>query len=84
MIVYSTDQAMGKPCEIYFADIRDPAQLGESATKTTVNDSKVTSLVWGAVDETVVTGHENGTLTLWDLNVSDGSGCWDLCIMAIR
>jgi len=67
MIVYSTDQAMSKPCEIFIADVRDPSQLGASDTKATIQDSKVTSLIWGAVDETVVTGHENGRLTLWDL-----------------
>jgi translation initiation factor 3 subunit I len=69
MIVYSTDQAMSKPCEIFIADVRDPSQLGASDTKATIQDSKVTSLIWGAVDETVVTGHENGRLTLWDLKV---------------
>jgi len=70
MIVYSTDQAMNKPCEIFFADVRDPTQLGESVTKTTVEDSKVTSILWGPVDETVITGHENGKLTLWDLKTN--------------
>lgn len=69
MVVYSTDQAMSKPCEIFIADVRDPSQLGMSDTKATIHDSKITSLVWGAVDESVVTGHENGTLTLWDLKV---------------
>jgi translation initiation factor 3 subunit I len=70
MVVYSTDQAMGKPCEIFFADVRDPSQLGEAVTRTTVQDSKVTSILWGPLDETVVTGHDNGKLTLWDLKVS--------------
>lgn len=67
MVVYSTDQAMGNPCELFFVDVRDPSHLGESVTKTTIQDSKITSLIWGAVDETVVTGHESGKLVLWDL-----------------
>jgi len=70
MIVYTTDQAMNKPCEIFIADVRDPSQLGESVTKTTVQDSKVTSVLWGPVDETIITGHENGKLTLWDLKTN--------------
>jgi translation initiation factor 3 subunit I len=70
VVVYSTDQAMGKPCEIFIADVRDSQQLGESTTRTTVQYSKVTSILWGAVDETVITGHENGKLTLWDLKTN--------------
>jgi len=70
IVVYSTDAAMGKPCEIFFADVRDPQQLGESVTRTSVQDSKVTSILWGALDETIVTGHENGKLTQWDLKTN--------------
>jgi len=70
IIVYSTDAAMSKPCEIFFADVRDPSQLGESVTRTTVQDSKVTSLCWGPLDETIITGHENGKLTQWDLKTN--------------
>jgi translation initiation factor 3 subunit I len=72
MIVYTTDAAMSKPCEIFFADVRDPSQLGESVTKTTIEGPKVTSILWGALDQTVITGHESGKLTLWDLRVSFG------------
>lgn len=71
MVAYSTDRAMNKPCEIFFADVRDPSQLGESVTRTTVTDNdKVTSILWGSLDETVVTGHESGKLTQWDLKTN--------------
>lgn len=70
MIVYTTDAAMSRPCEIFFADVRDPSTLGESVTKTTVEGPKVTSILWGPLDDTVVTGHEDGKLTQWDLRVS--------------
>jgi len=70
MVVYTTDAAMSKPCEIFFADVRDPTMLGESVTRTTVEGPKVTSILWGPLDDTVVTGHENGTLTQWDLRTN--------------
>lgn len=35
----------------------------------TVPDSKVTSLIWGTLDHTIITGHEDGTITQWDLRV---------------
>jgi len=71
MVVYTTDYAMSKPCEIFFADVRDPAQLGESVTRTTVADKdKVTSILWGSLDETIITGHESGKLTQWDLKTN--------------
>lgn len=31
---------------------------------------KVTSMLWGPLDKSVITGHENGELTQWDLRVS--------------
>lgn len=35
----------------------------------TVPESKVTSLIWGTLDHTIITGHENGSITQWDLRV---------------
>lgn len=32
-------------------------------------DSKVTSLIWGTLDHTIITGHEDGAITQWDLRV---------------
>jgi len=34
-----------------------------------VPDSKVTSLIWGTLDNTIITGHEDGAITQWDLRV---------------
>lgn len=38
--------------------------------KWEITDSKVTSMVWGTLDETIITGHEAGDLIQWDLRVS--------------
>jgi len=35
----------------------------------TVPDSKVTSLIWDTLDHTIITGHEDGAITQWDLRV---------------
>jgi len=69
IVFYTTDAAMSKPCEVYYADVRDPSQLGESATKVTIEGSKVTSILWGPLDQTVITGREDGKLVQWDLRV---------------
>ena len=37
--------------------------------KWEITDSKVTSMVWGCLDETIITGHEAGDLIQWDLRV---------------
>jgi len=31
--------------------------------------AKITSAVWGPLDEVIITGHENGDLCLWDVSV---------------
>lgn len=35
-----------------------------------VPESKVTALQWGPIDEMIVTGHENGKITQWDMTVN--------------
>jgi len=70
MVVYTTDFAMSKPCEIFMADVRDPEQLGESVTRITVEGPKVTAILLGPLDHTLVTGHEDGKLTQWDLRTN--------------
>lgn len=35
-----------------------------------VSGSKVTSAVWASLDDTIVSGHENGDVCKWDIKVS--------------
>ncbi len=42
-----------------------------------VNEAKVTSAIWGPLDKTVITGHDDGTVTQWDITVS-GLRCYFL------
>lgn len=32
--------------------------------------SKVTSTIWGPLDKTIITGHDDGTITQWDMTVT--------------
>ncbi|XP_049859860.1 eukaryotic translation initiation factor 3 subunit I [Schistocerca gregaria] len=70
MAVYSTDKHYGFNCEIHVIDVRNADNSiahQEPILKLPVTGPRVTSAVWGILDETVITGHEDGVLRLWDL-----------------
>lgn len=72
---YSTDKAMGHNCELFIIDVRnvDASISNQSPVlKLTMNQqqTKITSMLWGALDETVITGHENGSMRVWDLRTA--------------
>lgn len=67
-LFYCTDQAMGKNCEIMFYNVNDVVSGGEMVEPyltipITDNKARVTSAVWGPLDEYVITGHENGAVS---------------------
>lgn len=67
--MYTTDRTMGHPCEIHIYDVHDDARIAESKPTITipVTGPKVTCAVWSHLDDTIVTGHEDGTLYQWDI-----------------
>lgn len=71
MAAYSTDNTMGKQCEIFIIDVREPdSSIGDAHPIMRIsvdNTPKVTSLLWGPLDNSVITGHENGEIVQWDL-----------------
>lgn len=69
LIMFSTDTTMGKQCTIYIYDIRDDTQIktGKPARSIEVANSKVTCGIWGPYDEYLITGHENGELSHYDI-----------------
>jgi len=69
MLMYTTDQTMGHPCEIHLFDTEDAYQAdsGRPFMAIPVSNSKVTCAVWGPLDEMIITGHENGDLCQWDV-----------------
>lgn len=74
-VMLTTDKTMGFPCEILIYDIRDGNQMlsGEPLQKITIpaSDTKITSAIWAGLDETIITGHENGDLKQWEMKTGD-------------
>ncbi|KAH7975536.1 hypothetical protein HPB52_003032 [Rhipicephalus sanguineus] len=69
MLMYSTDKAMGRFCEIHIVDMADRRQMEgqDSAMVIPVNQSKVTSALWWHYDDGILSAHEDGTLATWDI-----------------
>ncbi|KAF6030184.1 EIF3I [Bugula neritina] len=71
MIMFTTDQAMRKPCECFIYDCRDGSQISQEkpAVQITIpqTQNKITSALWGALDEYLIFGHEKGELSQWDI-----------------
>ncbi|KAI1287557.1 Eukaryotic translation initiation factor 3 subunit I [Halotydeus destructor] len=67
-ILYTTDQAMRYKYEINVYDINSGMErtyhFENPGSDTT---EKPTSSLWGPLDECIITGHDNGRLTKWDL-----------------
>lgn len=73
LAVYATDKALGHQCEMFIIDTRTPETVfsqDDNICRTLINGSRISSLLWGALDESIITGHENGDLTIWDSRVS--------------
>jgi len=72
-IFYSTDKSMGQQCEILFYDIAETLSTNEPTPYLSipVYDSKVTSAIWGPLDEYVLTGHDNGMISKWDAKTGE-------------
>lgn len=67
---YSTDKAMGQNSELFLIDVRNvDSSISEqdAILRIPMLQSKITSMLWGALDETIITGHENGQISLWDI-----------------
>lgn len=67
---YSTDKTMGQSCELSIIDVRNADSSlshAEPTIRIPILQSKITSMLWGPLDETIITGHENGMLSLYDL-----------------
>lgn len=70
LVMLSTDKAMKNQCELFVFDVRAPETLRNCNPKWVkeMPKSKITSAVWGPLDEVIVTGHENGELCQWNLS----------------
>ncbi|XP_014243819.1 eukaryotic translation initiation factor 3 subunit I [Cimex lectularius] len=70
LVAFSTDTQRKQICEIVLIDVRTADSQGaEPILSIPVPDSKVTALQWGSLNEKIVTGHENGKITQWDIRM---------------
>ncbi|KAG8184438.1 hypothetical protein JTE90_026356 [Oedothorax gibbosus] len=69
LLAYTTDKAMGKQCEIRVIDTLDPSQMSGNGHILSVQipGNKITSAVWGPMDEFLLAGLDNGILAKYDL-----------------
>lgn len=70
LVQLSTDSVLGQPCELIIFDVRDPSQLALTTSpvlRTAMPGSKITAAIWGPLDKTIITGHEQGELCQWDV-----------------
>ena len=70
--MYTTDSTLGEKCNIIVRDLRSnqPEPIHQIEV-TSQKLSKVTSSIWGPLEDTLITGHETGEVALWDLRKSD-------------
>jgi len=73
LAMYTTDSTLNESCYIFVRDLRmatdaDPVKLFDV---TKMGFSKITSSVWGTLEDTIVTGHDTGELMLWDMRHTD-------------
>ncbi|XP_054153949.1 eukaryotic translation initiation factor 3 subunit I-like [Oppia nitens] len=70
MILYTTDQAMKMLPELHIIDITNGDHISGKSTVMSIKElgmSKVTSSLWGQLDESIITGHESGHIVNWEL-----------------
>ncbi|KAB7497024.1 Eukaryotic translation initiation factor 3 subunit I [Armadillidium nasatum] len=73
LIAYTTDKMMGQQSELNIIDVREPNNVDDTAimkAQVTPTNQKALSVLWGPLDETVVTGHEDGAIIKWDIRTS--------------
>eukprot|EP00057_Strongylocentrotus_purpuratus_P027080 XP_011681554.1 PREDICTED: eukaryotic translation initiation factor 3 subunit I [Strongylocentrotus purpuratus] len=67
----STDRTMGQTSDLCVYDLRDPSQIESNNPfmRLPMDTAKISSGIWTFQDTAILTGHENGELTLWDIKV---------------
>ncbi|KAJ3104487.1 Eukaryotic translation initiation factor 3 subunit I [Phlyctochytrium bullatum] len=68
MALFVTDKTMGQQCTIHIVGIEpDPEdQTQELMMSIPVEGPKATVAAWGNLNTTIVTGHEDGSVSVWD------------------
>jgi len=72
LFFFGTDARATMPCEVYIFDLRDGTQMstGQASFKIPTPKSKATSALWSHLDNTIITGHENGDINQYDVRMT--------------
>jgi len=68
-LLYSTDSTMNMAPEVHIIDLNDPEHIKSKDSIVTIKDihnTKPTSALFGPLDETFITGHDNGVIAKWE------------------
>ncbi|TPX36278.1 hypothetical protein SmJEL517_g01409 [Synchytrium microbalum] len=67
-MLFVTDATMGKKCEIHIINIEEDMneQSPDADMIMTVTGSKATVAGWGNLNKAIYTGHEDGSIQVWD------------------
>lgn len=68
-LMYTTDSTLGQKCYIVLRDVRvsNKSEPIKMIDVTSLGYSKVTSSIWGILEDTIVTGHDTGEVMIWDI-----------------
>ena len=70
LLLYTTDLILKKQPEINVIDLTSGEHMSGASSLFSVQDMEHTksfSTLWGALDESFITGHESGNIIKWDL-----------------
>ena len=67
-ILFVTDATMGQTSTIHIVPVETP-QTQRVLSEIVIKGSKATQAVWGNLNKTIITGHDDGTVTIWDAKV---------------
>jgi len=67
--MYSNDSTLKESCYIYVRDLRLPESSDpiKQIDITGMKYAKITSSIWGTLEDTIITGHEMGEIMMWDM-----------------
>ncbi|KND01683.1 uncharacterized protein SPPG_03478 [Spizellomyces punctatus DAOM BR117] len=73
MALYVTDATMGQPSTIWIVPVEEDLenQTDEFIRKIVITGPKATVASWGDLNKTIYTGHEDGTITIWDAETGE-------------
>ena len=67
LVMYTTDSTLKENCYIIVRDLRTPDEAIKQFDITGMKYAKITSSIWGTLEDTIITGHEGGEVMMWDM-----------------